>query len=453
MKKNLILNIFLLSLITILFIFYTLYWFLIIPFIYLGIIFWKYKNKYLIIFVFLFLAISTETFFTTTLENENYYHEAKVVKVYTNSVVVKEEKEKYFITIENSYCLNKGDTIAFEGTYDDLEKNSSFDRFVFSTGSIGYLNANMTTVVKKSTRWRDRVYTDLKSKQTPFTNYALVLFYKTTNENNQFLLDGSVMLGISFLIIISGFHISLIMNSLDHLSTKVLRTKKFSFIIASFMTLYFLYFIYWPPTGLRAWINKNLNHYLVLSKNDTIAFTGLFFLLFNPFNIFSNGLILSFLITFLIVNLKFKKNWSWIQKEITIAILAFCISFPIISTWENKINLTAPLITIVAMPLVSFLYTIMIPLLFLKWLQPLAFPILTISSLFFKLLALAYIPLTINLLSWRVVIEVEILFFIELHFLKNYFGLLFLIIPFETLLLFYNLTNEIYSWNWLIVNA
>ncbi len=453
MKKNLILNIFILSLITILLLFYTLYWLLIIPFIYFGIILWKYKNKYLIFFVILFLAISAETFFTATLENEEYYHQAKVAKVYTNSVVVKEDKEKYFITIENSYELNKGDTIYYEGSYDELEKNSSFDRFVYSTGATGYLNSEQTTIIKKTTRWRDQVYSNLKAKETPFTNYALVLFYKTTNQNNKFLLDGSVMLGISFLIIISGFHISLIMNSLDHFSTKVLRTKKFSFIIASFVTLYFLYFIYWPPTGLRAWINKNFNHYLILSRNDTVAFTGLFFLLFNPFNIFSNGLILSFLITFLIVNLKFKKSWSWIQKEITIAVLAFCVSFPVISTWETSINLTAPLITIVTMPLVSFLYTIMIPLLFVKWLQPLAFPILALSSLFFKILALTYIPLNINLLSWRVVIEVEILFFLELHLLRNNLVFLFLIIPLETLLLFYNLNNEIYSWNWLNDNA
>ena len=52
-----------------------------------------------------------------TCENEEYYHEAVVVEVHSDSLIVKEDGNRYYINVYDDQVYNVGDTISFEATY------------------------------------------------------------------------------------------------------------------------------------------------------------------------------------------------------------------------------------------------------------------------------------------------------------------------------------------------
>jgi competence protein ComEC len=146
------------------------------------------------------------------------------------------------------------------------------------------------------------------------------------------------------------------------------------FFVGSGIGLFFLYLIFSPWAAQRAWMYKNIGYlnqrnYWALTNNDVLSLTGIVFLIFNPWSMFTMTLILSFSITFLInVILNMKVNNVW--KSVFIAVGAFVVAIPFLSSFNDSFNVIAPIHTFILTPLISFTYGVMmifLPFHFLWW--------------------------------------------------------------------------------------
>ncbi len=162
--------------------------------------------------------------------------------------------------------------------------------------------------------------------------------------------------GIWHLFAISGMHISLILFVLNKLLSKI---KLKNIIISSFLIL-FMFFTGFSPSVMRvglfyifSLIIKRLN--IVLSPIKTLFLVAFFLLLSNPFFIFNTGFQYSFVISFALFIEKENVNGSYIKKLLIISIIAWIASLPITININYEINLVAPFLNIIFVPLVSLI--------------------------------------------------------------------------------------------------
>ncbi|RKX65312.1 MAG: hypothetical protein DRP42_04990 [Tenericutes bacterium] len=111
-------------------------------------------------------------------------------------------------------------------------------------------------------------------------------------------------------------------------------------------------------SGIRAFIfriTRFINPYI--SRNDSLAITGLIFFVFNPFLLLRTALVLSFATTFFI-NIILDKKYDKTATTVLISLTAFIISVPLVSTFNNTFNILSPFMVIVLTPMISFYYVI-----------------------------------------------------------------------------------------------
>ncbi len=178
--------------------------------------------------------------------------------------------------------------------------------------------------------------------------------------------------GISHILVISGFHVSLIVMTAYVLLCRSVFGRRYSGVICIILALAFGMFVGYTPSVMRALVMciAVCAGGMLTYRNDT--FTSLFMalgvlILQNPYSLFSVGMWLSFLCTLGIITVspylpeqkgKRKKRIIGlgyaVVNSVIITLVASLFSFPVIWLVFGEFSLLSPVINLIAVPLSSW---------------------------------------------------------------------------------------------------
>jgi competence protein ComEC len=322
---------------------------------------------------------------------------AKEEVIVTYYLKSKEEKEIF----TNNYLL--GDYIEVEGVMKVPSKNRVFNLFNYQKYLLSqkiYWLFNSDAITKISNN-KNKIFT-LKNKMITRINknkdtsdYLKAFILGDKSEIDSVTLKNYQTNGINHLFAISGMHITLlsifILKGLSFINKRI----KLNYIATIILLIFYLILIGFQPSAMRAtflFILLTINKYLNL-KIKTIyylLFLVSVLLLVNPFYVYNLGFVFSFVISFYLIVFQniINKHNNYITKILTVSLISFLASIPILINNFFQINLLSPVINIIFVPYVSFL---LFPLSILVYISPLLNNILIISiklleniSLFFS---------------------------------------------------------------------
>jgi len=277
-------------------------------------------------------------------DNELYVHESRVIEKTTNGLWVKEKGDNYFLTGDNS-LIERNDTITYKCYYNEAE--GDFTYYLNSKFSSYSCWAKDINVSKEGNGLNNKVKQSIDDSDTLMADFLDILLF---NEGNK---DPLVKIGIYHLFVVSGFHISIFISSINSFTKKV--TKK-NYILMELSAICFtipLLMIIGPKLpALRALIYEILifiNKWFLdnkFNRKHIISYLGIGFITFNPYFLFNQSFLLSFLIVIFINMVSNNK------KTLKIAFVAFAVSAPLISSFSASINLLTPLMTLILTPLI-----------------------------------------------------------------------------------------------------
>lgn len=286
-------------------------------------------------------------------------------------------KENYVILINNklqqfvSYDLldaNMFSVLQIEGNYKELIKSSNFDLFSFkdylSYRNIEYeLEVNNYQILSNGDTFKPKLMEHLL-KGLDIKSSSIINMLIFGNKDDKELYNKLINLGVVQLFVVSGFHF----NALEQVLVKI-KVKWINILILVFFAFY-LYILDFQIAASRAFLmfclkllvdkvkflNNFMNYLLVLSL----------FLLINPYYIYHQGFILSFLLTFILIFIKEIKI-----KKLYKSFIVYLCALPIIISMNNEINILSFLFQLILTPLVTLLFFSSWLTLLVKFLSPL----------------------------------------------------------------------------------
>ena len=185
--------------------------------------------------------------------------------------------------------------------------------------------------------------------------YAFIL--GETNYINEETYKNYKINGITHLFSLSALHVSVFSLILYFLLKKIKLNEFISLLIIIIFLLFISFLSSYPPSMLRASIFfslRKINNLLKLNIKvlNLYYLTLIILLLINPNYIFNNGFILSFTITYFILIYTNKTKQT---NLLTISIISFLSSLPIIINMNYEINVIGFLNNLLFIPYVSYL--------------------------------------------------------------------------------------------------
>jgi competence protein ComEC len=204
-------------------------------------------------------------------------------------------------------------------------------------------------------------------------DYVKTFVLADKNDIDQDLQEDIRKLGISHLFAVSGFHIALLVLTLDRILKKSIRKDIIRQIIISSFLLVFLLLTSFSPSVLRAALmyiflvlNKKLK--LSLSTIDILSIIFLLIMICNPFSHLNVGFVLSFLVTlFILLSLNILKNKQSIHALFLVGTISFLSTIPIIMNLNHEINILTIVFNVLFVLLMSY---IVLPLNYISFILP-----------------------------------------------------------------------------------
>ncbi len=294
-------------------------------------------------------------------------------------------KEKIQVFVYQSVDLKIGDTISITGELKRPRRNRmnhlfNYRNYLKSKKVYWMMEARTIEVIKHSDCFLDliknRLYHYIETRKEK-------AYYKTFLLGDQSDLDDSYKhnirkLGISHLFALSGMHLSIFSVFLMNLLSSFKLSEKKKYFILLFILMCYVLFTLQSPSLLRAFFFLLLN---VINKNYHLKYTSLqlfvylccFFLLINPFIIYSTSFLYSFVVSFFL--LSFKNFIKQKHSVFRVSMVAGIASIPITLATSFEFNLCSIVFNI----LLSSLFQVFIfPLCILSFLFPLLEPIFSI---------------------------------------------------------------------------
>ncbi len=385
---------------------------ILIPILISYLIYYLFTYKILILVLPLIMSIAfvLNTNEKVIVEDEWAHHVAVVDEVYNTSITVKEDGERYYI-MKVDENLVKGDVIEYNTPYYTKVEKGSFDLFYRSTKSIAYGYANDLNIIQKNSSYRSEIHNSLYAESSYYSDITLMMLYGEEKGKGIGLKDKVNKMGIPHLFVVSGFHISLFIVFIEWLFSKATSNETLITTLSISCSALFLYFIYFPPTGIRALLTIGIYRCTNKDKINSLSIVGIIFFITNPWMMLSASMILSFSITYAIYFYNPKTNS--IIDMLALSLFAFYISLPTISTWEDKHNLFAPLLSMVLTPIVSFYYVlalIALPLQFLWVFMEIPFKLFYLLIDIFSMIQLTFETEVINMARQFTLIGISLYF-------------------------------------------
>ncbi len=208
---------------------------------------------------------------------------------------------------------------------------------------VSFLNNKLFNIRLATMDWIDDGYNDSLTSGT----IELIVFNYHTDATYDFY-HKIIDLSVVYLFVVSGFHISM----LNKLMKKIIKNKKLFIFISFTLLLFYCYLLNFSVGALRsyfmlliAWIsNSNWNwksKWKKLNNYDILGGSALLVMLWSFQSIYSVGFQLSFLCTLFIILLNELEIHNKLFKGILINLICLIISFPIVISMNNKVNVLA----------------------------------------------------------------------------------------------------------------
>lgn len=275
----------------------------------------------------------------------------------------------------------RGDSVSCTITYHKHDSNSLYAKNIALT-AVGTMNS-LTMGEGFFYQLRERSESEIDSMFEGFPDevaaIAKTLVIGETTETDSYVYEMYRNAGISHLLVISGLQITLIVMSLFSLLEFLTVPKKVRSVLCLFVLLGYAFFIGFTPSVSRAAIMTGIMLLCMLVTRRADSITSLFLALFvlllwNPYNIFSVGLGLSFLscLAILIISpylsrpisgkaIKLKKTVRFLLTPLLFSLAATIFTFPVIFTTFDSISYISPLTNLFITPLYTYLLIFLIP--------------------------------------------------------------------------------------------
>nr|WP_158300402.1 ComEC/Rec2 family competence protein [Mycoplasma crocodyli] len=338
-------------------------------------------------------------FNSNLLFNDGIY---KVVYKDTIQYVVKNKYYKYiFYDSDNSY--NVGDFLQIKAK----SFRSSWqikNYYLLSKRISGVIEYSKIDLVSNSWTLYKSLYEYSSNSSIYFQKYFMLLSLGYSNDISQEVYNQTKNLGILHIIVISGFHFSLIYKFLSYITLKL--KIKFNELLCIFLIFIYYLLVNKNVSSNRAFFSiifSYITSKFFKQKFKLIIpfFIGTIALIFNPFLLNSKGFWYTYVITFFIVlvnELKVKR-FNKINKcfwYILLNFLIYLVSFQLGLAFNDSFNLIAFLNCLILIPLSQFLIINSIFLWFFKSYLSIIYKILDVLLEF-----LSYISYQI-ILSFRI---------------------------------------------------
>lgn len=287
------------------------------------------------------------------------------------TIIEIKNKEKLLINYYGKFNCKLGTKIKVNGEIKKPNENTNFYLFnykkyllskkiyyTFSATKIKIINNNPNIFYQIKNTLINHV------KKYKSKDYLNALILGNTDDIEQNIKESYQTNGISHLLAISGAQITLLSSILIYLLNKVFN-KNISLIITSIFLIFYLFITDFQPSILRATIffillTINKLFELKIKTIDLLILTFLILLSFNPYYIYSLGFELSFVVSFYLLLFKnlINKHKDYISKSLTISLIAFLSSSPILINSFFTLNLISPIINIYFGIIMTIIYPI-----------------------------------------------------------------------------------------------
>ncbi len=330
----------------------------------------KLFNRYVLIFMTILFSL-----FIFKLNQTSNISDTKTVEVVITERDESDTRVKYIAKYKNEFVLiydyNKtsyipGDVVLINGEISDITNFNDFDYETYSHSLKRYkqISLKSSKLVKHSNnlyylrylieeRYKDKL---TRSEYTYFNSLVLA---KTIDDDT--LKDNINKLGISYMFVVSGFHISLLILLIEKILRLFIKKNDTLIDIISISLILIYTIITLSPVGiLRAFImnilrkiNKRFN--LLLTSLDIISITFIICLIINPLYIFQAAFKYSFLSTlFIILGSSLIKTQSKVLNSYLVTVLCFLACLPLTINLNYKINFLSLIISPILLVILSY---------------------------------------------------------------------------------------------------
>lgn len=176
-------------------------------------------------------------------------------------------------------------------------------------------------------------------------------------------------LSISYLIVISGFHL----NMLKRVINKVICKPKFlAEILSLCIILFYTYLLNFSISTSRVLISMLLGYLLPKNKNryTKTACAGILSMTIYPQIIKDIGFNLSYICTFFVIYILSYQIKNFFINQILICFVCTMVSLPFIATINNQVSLFAVINSLLFTYFINILFVILILIFLIKWIYP-----------------------------------------------------------------------------------
>lgn len=342
-------------------------------------------NKVLIILL-IFTVLRTIYIVKNNIIKTKYNSDTKEIIGYINDIKIDGDKltvelkeaEKiifnyYFKDLEEIDSFKKtfkmGDYIKVDGVIKSPNNNTVFNlfnyrKYLLSKKVYWLFNGTKISKIKNNTsvlyNIKNNIYKRI-SLIKKSSDYIKAFILGTNDDISSEALLSYQKIGINHLLAVSGMHITILSSIILKIINLFSKKKKLNYFLVIIFICIYMFLNNFTPSVLRAGllfillsINKQFNINLKTIKIFIIIL--ILFLLYNPYYIYNVGFLFSFIISFFLILLSNKINkYNAILKLLLTSIISFLVSFPIVVNNYYQINLLAPLINIIFIPLVSII--------------------------------------------------------------------------------------------------
>ena len=315
------------------------------------------------------------------LKNDDYSRYMVVLEEFNSNNKSYEVKDKTILKVSGNIDLKVGDNIRFPSKIESPNKDKnpgSFNYKRYLKGeNIYYLLSTRSNNIRVLSRgditFLEGLVTSFRGKILSVTEEYIGIKYGgvissillgDTNYLNEKMDNAFRDLGVSHVFAVSGLHVGIITFFLFFIFNILRLNKKLSVIMVIVIIFLYGYLIGYPTSVLRASIMFAI---LILSTIlhrrydgvNIISLCAIFLLTYNPYYLFSLGFLLSFITTLSLVVLTNKIRYGLLKEYKVLGkylspIIAVQIGItPLLIIYFNKINLFAPLLNLIIIPLIS----------------------------------------------------------------------------------------------------